>query len=67
MRKNSDGSVDIHVGPKAPDGQEFEYNLTRPGRFVRVVSILMPGEGTFRQEPENAGHREDKTANAISI
>lgn len=32
MRKNADGSVDIYVGPKAPQGQEANWIPTAPGK-----------------------------------
>jgi hypothetical protein len=31
MRKNTDGSVDIHIGPKAPTGQESNWVFTPAG------------------------------------
>jgi hypothetical protein len=32
MKKNADGSVDIHFGPKAPAGKESNWIYTAPGR-----------------------------------
>jgi hypothetical protein len=32
LRKNSDGSVDIYFGPKAPQGQEANWLYTLPGK-----------------------------------
>ena len=59
VRKNSDGSVDLYLGPKAPAGQESNWIHTPPGEeLVRLVSFLRAGEVTLRQELEDAGHRE---------
>jgi len=32
MKRNADGSVDIHFGPKAPAGRESNWIYTAPGR-----------------------------------
>jgi hypothetical protein len=40
VRKNSDGSVDIYIGPKAPAGQEANWIPTNPARKFEFMFRL---------------------------
>jgi hypothetical protein len=48
LRKNEDGSVDIHCGPKAPDGFEKNWIPTVPGRnWFAYFRFYQPTETYF--------------------
>jgi hypothetical protein len=40
VKKNADGSVDLYVGPKAPDGQESNWIPTDPSREFELMFRL---------------------------
>ena len=46
LRKNSDGSVDLYVGPTAPTGYEKNWLQTNPGKawfaYFRLHGLLEP-------------------------
>jgi hypothetical protein len=58
MKQNSDGSVDLYFGPKAPSG--FQRNWIPTGRqtLLPYLPPLWPGESAFRQVLEATGSRE---------
>ena len=48
LKKNSDGSVDIYFGPKAPDGKEANWLPTREGkRFFLLFRFYGPEKALF--------------------
>jgi hypothetical protein len=73
LRKNDDGSVDIYIGPKAPDGQESNWIYTLPeknwwpwfrfyGSSVSSVSARKPkstalGGPTHRRRAQGPSRR----------
>jgi hypothetical protein len=43
--QNSDGTIDLYIGPKAPDGKEANWLATAPGRgFFAILRLYGPGE-----------------------
>jgi len=43
--QNSDGTIDLYIGPKAPDGKEANWLATAPGRgFFAIIRLYGPGE-----------------------
>ena len=40
LKKNDDGSVDVYLGPKAPDGYESNFIRTVPGKGYSVIYRL---------------------------
>ena len=43
--KNADGTIDLYVGPKAPDGKQANWLPTAPGRgFFAILRLYGPGE-----------------------
>lgn len=50
LEKNSDGSVDIYFGPKAPAGQERNYIQTVPGKgWWTILRLYGPLEPWFEK------------------
>jgi hypothetical protein len=48
LEKNSDGSVDIWFGPKAPDGKESNWVPTDPNRrFELMFRLYAPTKALF--------------------
>jgi hypothetical protein len=48
MKRNADGSVDIHFGPKAPAGKEANWIYTAPGRaFFPAMRFYDPDKALF--------------------
>jgi hypothetical protein len=48
LHKNADGSVDIHFGPKAPDGKESNWVPTSPtGKFEVLFRLYGPEKPLF--------------------
>ncbi|TIM28392.1 MAG: DUF1254 domain-containing protein [Mesorhizobium sp.] len=44
-QQNADGTTDLYVGPKAPDGKEANWLSTAPGRgFFAILRLYGPGE-----------------------
>ena len=42
---NADGTIDLYIGPEAPDGQEANWLATAPGRgFFAILRLYGPGE-----------------------
>ncbi len=42
---NSDGTIDLYVGPKAPEGKEANWLATAPGRgFFAILRLYGPGK-----------------------
>jgi hypothetical protein len=41
LQVNDDGSVDVYVGPKPPEGKESNWVQTIPGRAGSVTSVSM--------------------------
>jgi len=43
--QNSDGTTDLYIGPKAPDGKQSNWLPTAPGRgFFAILRLYGPGE-----------------------
>jgi hypothetical protein len=43
--QNADGTTDLFIGPKAPDGREANWLATAPGRgFFAILRLYGPGE-----------------------
>jgi hypothetical protein len=43
--QNADGSIDLYIGPEAPEGKEANWLATAPGRgFFAVLRLYGPGE-----------------------
>src|SRR5262245_11300948 len=43
--QNADGTTDLYIGPKAPEGKEANWLPTAPGRgFFAVLRLYGPGE-----------------------
>jgi hypothetical protein len=40
LKQNDDGSVDVYLGPKAPDGYESNFIRTVPGKGYSVIYRL---------------------------
>lgn len=50
IKKNADGSVDIHFGPAAPEGQEMNWIPTDPRRkFELLFRLYGPRKGFFEK------------------
>jgi hypothetical protein len=50
MRKNSDGSIDVYFGPKAPDGKESNWVPTDPQRgFELMFRVYGPTKEFFER------------------
>ena len=50
MKRNTDGSVDIFVGPKAPVGEEANWIPTEPGkRWFTLFRFYGPGKPLFEK------------------
>jgi hypothetical protein len=48
LKKNSDGSVDVYIGPKAPKGKEANWIPTQKGkRFFLLFRFYGPKPGVF--------------------
>jgi hypothetical protein len=46
--KNSDGSTDLYIGPKAPEGKEANWLPTAPGRgFFAILRLYGPQENAI--------------------
>jgi len=42
---NADGTIDLYIGPKAPEGKEANWLATAPGRgFFAILRLYGPGE-----------------------
>ena len=51
LKKNSDGSVDIFVGPKAPDGMETNWIPTDSKReFELMLRLYAPTKAFFEKK-----------------
>ena len=57
-QKNTDGSVDVCFGPKAPDGKETTGCRPTRRQVRSAVPPLRPGEAVLRQDVGAAGHRD---------
>ncbi len=58
LQKNADGSVDIYLGPKAPDGKEFELDPDQfAARLRTYVPPLRADKGLVRKDVGAAGRR----------
>jgi hypothetical protein len=43
--ENADGTIDLYIGPEAPEGQEANWLATAPGRgFFAILRLYGPGE-----------------------
>jgi hypothetical protein len=43
--QNADGTTDLYIGPKAPEGKEANWLATAPGRgFFAILRLYGPGE-----------------------
>jgi hypothetical protein len=43
--QNADGSTDLYIGPKAPEGKEDNWLATAPGRgFFAILRLYLPAE-----------------------
>lgn len=43
--KNADGSIDLYIGPKAPEGKEKNWLATAPGRgFFSILRLYAPSK-----------------------
>ena len=52
--KNSDGAIDLYIGPKAPAGKEANWLATAPGRgFFSILRLYGPEEAatTYSWKP----------------
>ena len=48
LKKNSDGSVDVYFGPKAPEGKEGNWIPTKEGqRFFMLFCFYGPTQATY--------------------
>jgi len=46
--QNEDGTTDIYIGPKAPEGHEANWLATAPGRgFFSILRLYGPGENAI--------------------
>ena len=46
--KNADGSVDIYIGPNAPEGKEANWLQTVPGKgWFTLLRVYSPTEAWF--------------------
>ena len=46
--QNSDGTIDLYVGPKAPDGKQANWLPTAPGRgFFAILRLYGPDESAI--------------------
>jgi hypothetical protein len=51
VKKNADGSVDIYIGPKAPEGQEPNWIPTDPARgFEFMFRLYAPTKALFEKQ-----------------
>jgi hypothetical protein len=51
LQKNPDGSIDLYIGPKAPDGKESNWIPTDPNRkFEFIFRAYAPTEALFKKE-----------------
>jgi hypothetical protein len=51
LQKNSDGSIDIYIGPKAPDGKDANWLPTDPNRrFELMFRLYAPTEALFKKQ-----------------
>ncbi|MCC8428986.1 DUF1254 domain-containing protein [Reyranella aquatilis] len=51
VKSNSDGSVDVYFGPKAPPGRESNWIQTVPGKsWFTILRLYGPLEPWFKQE-----------------
>lgn len=47
--QNADGSTDIYIGPKAPEGKEKNWLATAPGRgFFSILRLYAPEEAALK-------------------
>ena len=59
VQENSDGSVTLHFGPKAPQGKESNWVPTKAGGGFEVLFRLYgPEKAFFEKKLEAAGYRE---------
>jgi len=50
LQKNADGSIDLYLGPKAPDGKESNWIPTDPNRkFELMFRAYAPTEALFQK------------------
>ena len=54
MKKNTDGSVTLYVGPKPPEGLAFELASHRREATDAYHSLLRRNRRTFRENIQNA-------------
>jgi hypothetical protein len=48
--QNTDGSTDLHLGPKAPQGQEANWLATVPGRgYFAILRLYGPTEAALKR------------------
>jgi hypothetical protein len=51
LQKNPDGSIDLYIGPKAPDGKDSNWIPTDPNRnFEFMFRAYAPTEALFKKE-----------------
>ena len=51
LQKNPDGSIDIYIGPKAPDGKDANWVPTDPShRFELMFRLYAPTEALFKKQ-----------------
>ena len=55
--QNADGSTDLYLGPKAPDGKAGNWLATVPGRGYLAILRLYSPTTSNRQELETGRHR----------
>jgi len=61
--QNADGSTDLYLGPKAPQGKEGNWLATVPGRgYFAILRLLRPYRSGHRQEMEACRHREGEVS-----
>lgn len=51
LQKNPDGSIDLYIGPKAPDGKDANWIPTDPNRkFELMFRAYAPTEALFKKQ-----------------
>ena len=59
--QNADGSTDLYLGPKAPEGKASNWLATVPGKgYFAILRLYGPTEAAIEQELEAGRHRESR-------